>query len=172
MHQSKTGSYKCIHHNADRPLQMPNRPPPSAQPCQSSDRFPGPACPRAGPAPAVTRPPAPARAKCRFTGIFDRRPDQFYRLLDRLSDHLALHGWEPTCMQMLQRWRLCAAVTCATSSFSEGKGRAPPTSHTEHALLVICAHGRPPTVRDGAADGWARVHEPRIAQLFGAWEAL
>ena len=26
-----------------------------------------------------------------FTGIFDRRPAQFYRLLDRLSNHFALH---------------------------------------------------------------------------------
>ena len=30
-------------------------------------------------------------AKCRFTGNFDRAPDQLCQLLDRLSDHLALH---------------------------------------------------------------------------------
>ena len=30
-------------------------------------------------------------AECRFTGNFDRLPDQNCRSLDRLSDHLALH---------------------------------------------------------------------------------
>ena len=30
-------------------------------------------------------------AKCRFTGAFDRLPDQFCRLLDRLSDQFAKH---------------------------------------------------------------------------------
>ena len=33
--------------------------------------------------------------KCRFTGIFDRLPDQFYRLLDRFSNKLASHCLEP-----------------------------------------------------------------------------
>ena len=33
-------------------------------------------------------------AKCRFTVNFNRRPDQFCRLLDRLSGHLAFH-WLP-----------------------------------------------------------------------------
>ena len=35
-------------------------------------------------------------AKCRFTGNLDRLPDQLFRLLDRLSDHLASHA---VCVQ-------------------------------------------------------------------------
>ena len=34
--------------------------------------------------------PGQCNAKCRFTSTFDRLPDQFCRLLDRLSDHPAL----------------------------------------------------------------------------------
>lgn len=44
----------------------------------------------------------------------------------------------------MQRRRLWALITCVVSSLSEGNGRAPPASHTEHALLVICTHRTSP----------------------------
>ena len=39
-----------------------------------------------------------------FTGIFDRHPDQFCRLRDRLSDHLASHWVPPPAHALRPPW--------------------------------------------------------------------